>query len=98
MLPPEATGKADQHSTGGGSEEQVIVIIDLHYIGFHGQPAVETTHLSNLKEVPPSHEEARGNIPSEQTASRISQAMLSQVGRSRLFLPDRLLLYSYIPP
>ena len=91
-------GEADQHLTGGGSEEQAIVVIDSPEMGFHGQPAVGTTHLSDLEKVPLSHEEARGDRPSEQTASRSSQAMLSLVRRSRSLLPDRLLLYSYIPP
>ena len=45
-------------------------------MGFHGQLVVENAHLSDLEEVPPSHEEARRDIPSEQTASRPSQAML----------------------
>ena len=69
---PEVMGESDQHLDGGGSGEQVIVVMDSLEIGFHGQPAMETAHLSDLEEVPPSHEEARGNIPSEQTASRPS--------------------------
>ena len=76
----------------------MIIVMDLPEIGFHGQPAVETAHLYDLEEVPPSHEEARWDIPSEQTASRPSQAMLSQAGLSKPLLPDQLLLYSYIPP
>ena len=95
---PEAIGEADQHSVGRGLEEQAIVVMDLPEMGFHGQPAVETAYLSDLEEVPPSHEEAWGDIPLEQTANRPSQAMLSRVGRSRPLLPDRPLLYSYIPP
>ena len=67
-------------------------------MGFHGQPTVKTAHLSDLEEVPPSHEEAQGDIPLEQTASRPSKAMLSRTGRSRSLLPNQLLLYSYIPP
>ena len=57
---PEAMGEADQHSTGGGSEERAIVVMDLLEMGFHGQPTMETTHLSDLEEVPLIHEEARG--------------------------------------
>ena len=94
----EAMGEANQHSAGRGSKGQAIVVMDSLEMGFHGQPVVESTHLSDLEEVPPSHEEAPGDIPSEQTSSRPSQAMLSQAERSRLLLPDRLLLYSYIPP
>ena len=67
-------------------------------MGFHGQPAMETTHLADLGEVPLTHEEVREGIPSEQTASRLAKVTSSRVGRSRSLLPDRLLLYSYIPP
>ena len=56
----EVMGEAEQHSTGGGSEEQAIVVMDSPKMGFHGQPAVETTHLVDLEEVPLTHEEARG--------------------------------------
>ena len=68
----KAIGVAGQHSAGGGSGEQAIVVMDSLEMGFHSQPAVETAHLSDLEEVPPSHEEARGDIPSEHTASRPS--------------------------
>ena len=69
---PKAMGEVDQHSADEGSEEQAIVVMDSHEMGFHGQPAVETAHLFDLEEVPPSHEEVRGDIPSEQTSSRPS--------------------------
>ena len=69
---PEAMGEVGQQSTGGGSGEQAIVVMDLPEMIFHGQPDVEITHLSDLEEVPPSHEEARGDIPSKQTVSRLS--------------------------
>ena len=55
---PEVMGEADQHSTGGGSEEQAIIVMDSLEIGFHDQPAVETAHVANLEEVPLTHEEA----------------------------------------
>ena len=42
---PEAMGEANQHSAGGGSEEQAIVVMDSPEMGFHGQPAVETAHF-----------------------------------------------------
>ena len=51
----EVIGEADQHSAGDGSKEQ-----DSLEIGFHGQLAMETTHLVYLGEVPPTHEEVRG--------------------------------------
>ena len=69
---PEAMGEADQHSAGGGSEEQVIVVMDSPEMGFHGQPIVETAHFSDLEEVPLSHEEAQVDIPSEQTTSQLA--------------------------
>ena len=34
-------------------------------MGFHSQPAMEPAHLADLGEVPLTHEEARGGIPSE---------------------------------
>ena len=95
---PEAIGEADQHLTSRGSEEQAIVVMDSPKMGFHGQPTMEIAHLFDFEEVPPSHEEARRDIPSKQTVSRPAQAMLSQVGRSGSLLPDWMLLYSYIPP
>ena len=66
-------------------------------MGFHGQPAMETAHLADLGEIPLTHKEVREGIPSDQTVTRPTKAMLSWVGRNRLLLPDRLLLYSYIP-
>ena len=59
---------------------------------------METAHLANLGEVPLTHEEAWGGIPSEQTDSLPTKAMSSRVRRSRSLLPDLLLLYSHIPP
>ena len=56
----EVIGEVDQHSVGGGSEEQAIVVMDSQEMGFHGQLAVETAHLAYLEEVPLTHEEARG--------------------------------------
>ena len=76
----------------------MIVVMDSPKMGFHSQSAMETAHLANLGEVPITHEEVREGIPSEQTANRPAKAMSSQVRRSRSLLPDRLLLYSYIPP
>ena len=94
----KVTGEADQHSAGGGSEEQAIVVMDSPEMAFHGQPAMETTHLADLREVPLTHEEARGGISSKQAANRPAKAMSSRAEHNRSFLPDRLLLYSYIPP
>ena len=90
-------GEVDQHSTGGGSEEQAIVVMDSLEMGFHGQPAMEAPNSADLEEVPLTHEEARVDIPSEQTASRPAKAMSPWAGCSRPLLHDRLLLYSYIP-
>ena len=33
---PEVVGEADQHSIGGGLEEQAIVVMDSLEMGFHG--------------------------------------------------------------
>ena len=60
----EAMGEVDQHSVDWGSKEQAIVFMDSPEMSFHGQSAVETAHFSDLEEVPPSHEEGRGDIPS----------------------------------
>ena len=97
----EVIGEVDQHSVGGGSEEQAIVVMDSQDMGFHGQLAVETAHLAYLEEVPLTHEEARGGwggVPFEQIDNQPTKAMSSRAGRCRSLLPDRLLLYSYIPP
>ena len=72
--------------------------MDSPEMGFHCKPAMETAHLADLGEVRLTHEEVRESIPSEQTASRPAKAMSSRAGRSRLLLPERMLLYSYIPP
>ena len=58
---------------------------------------METAHLIDLGKVPLIHEEVREGIPSKQIASRPAKAVSSQAGRGRSLLPDRLLLYSYIP-
>ena len=39
---PKVVSEADQHPTGGGSEEQAIVVMDSPEMDFHGQPAMET--------------------------------------------------------
>ena len=39
-----------------------------------------------------------GGVPSEQTTSWPTKAVSYRARRSKLLLPDRLLLYSYIPP
>ena len=66
MLPPS---EADQHSANGGSEEQAIVVMDSPEMGFHGQPAMETAHLADLREVHLTHKETRGDISAEQTTA-----------------------------
>ena len=62
---PKFMGEADRHSTGGGSEKQLIVVMDSPEMDFHGQPAVETTHVADLEEVLVTHEEAQGRVPLE---------------------------------
>ena len=95
---PEVVGEADQHPTGGSLEEQAIVVMDSPEMGFHGQSISKTASSADLGDVPLTHEEVREDIPSEQTTSRPAKAMSSRSGHSRSLLPDRLLLYSYIPP
>ena len=91
-------GEADQHQTGGGSEEQEIVVMDSPEMGLHGQSALETTSSADLEEVSLTHEEVREGIPSEKTTNRPTKAMSSRSKCSRSLFPDQLLLYSYIPP
>ena len=91
-------GKVDQHPTGEGSDGQAIVVVDSPEIGFHGQSTSETAPLTDLRDVPLTHEEVREGIPSEQIASKPVKSTSSCSERSRLLLPDRLLLNSYIPP
>ena len=67
-------------------------------MGFYGQSSLEIVPSANLGEVPLTHEEVQEGIPSEQTTSRPSKATSSWSGRSRSFLPNQLVLYSYIPP
>ena len=91
-------GEVDQHPTGKGSNGQAIVVVDSPEMGFHGQSASETMSSENLGDVPLTHEEVQEGIPSEKTTSRPDKATSSRSGRSRPFIPNRLLLYSYIPP
>ena len=91
-------GEADQHPTNGGSEEQAIVVMDSPEMGFDCLSTLETVPLADLREVPLTREEVREGIPLERTTSRPAKATSCQSGHSRSLLPDRLLLYSYIPP
>ena len=95
---PEVVGGADQHPTNGGSEGQAIVFMDSPEMGFHGQSALETKFLEDLGEVPLTHEEVQEGTPSEQITSRPDKAMSSRSRRSRLLLPNQLLMNSYMPP
>ena len=94
----EVVGKATEHPIGEGLDGQAIVIMDSPEMGFHGQSVFETAPSADLGEVPLTHEEVQEDIPSKQTTSRLAKATSSWSGRSRLLLPDQLLLYSYIPP
>ena len=67
-------------------------------MGFHGQSALETALLVDLGEVSLTHAEVQEDIPSEQIVGRSDKAKSTRAGRSRLLLPDRLPLNSYIPP
>ena len=91
-------GEPNQYLTNGGLEEQAIVVMDSPGMGFYGQSASKITPSTNLGEVPLTHEEVREGIPSEQSTSQPTKATSSRSWRSRLLLPDWMLLYSYIPP
>ena len=58
----------------------------------------ETTPLTDLGDVPLTHEEIREGIPSEQIISQPDKTTSSRSRRSRSLLPDRLFLNSYFPP
>ena len=54
--------------------------------------------MVDVGEVSPTHADVQADIPLEQIAGRSDKAKSTRDGRSRLLLPDRLLLNSYIPP
>ena len=58
---------------------------------------MEPAYLEDSGKVPLTHEEVREGIPSEQNVSRLDKAMSSRAEHSGPLIPDRLLLYSYIP-
>ena len=91
-------GEADQRPTGEGSDVQAIVVSDSLKMGFHGQLALETRLSTDLREVSLTHVEVQGDTPLEQVASQPDKVTSTQTRRSRPFLPDWLLLNSYIPP
>ena len=95
---PKVVGEVDQHPTGEGSDGQAIVFLDSPEMGFHGQSASEAAPLADLGKVPRTHEEVREGIPLEQITSWPDAASSSLSGHSKSLLPDRMLLYSYIPP
>ena len=95
---PEVVGEADQDPTGGGSEEQAIFVMDSPEMAFHGQSDSKSVPMADSGEVPQTHEEVRDGIPLGQITSQPDKATSSRPERSRPLLPDRLLLYSYIPP
>ena len=74
---PKVVGEADQHPTGGGSEEQAIVVMDSPEMGFHSQPTFESAPTTDSGEVPQIHEEVREGIPSGQITSRPDKATSS---------------------
>ena len=74
-----------------------MVVVDSLEMSFHSQSTFETVPTIDLGEAPRTHEEVREGVPSRQITSLPDKATSSWPGRSRLLLPDRLLLYSYIP-
>ena len=95
---PEVVREVDHHPIGKGSDGQAIVVVDSPEMGFHSQSTSETMPTADLGEVSPTHEVVWEGIPSRKIISRLDKATSSWSGRSRSLLPDRLLLYSYIPP
>ena len=95
---PEVVGEVDQHLIGKGSDRQAMVVVDSLEMGFHGQSVPKTAPTTDLGEVHGTHEEVWEGIPLEQITSRPNKATSSRTGLSRLLLPNRLLLNSYIPP
>ena len=67
-------------------------------MGSHGQSALETALSVDLGEVAPIQVEVQEDIPPEPIAGQSNKAKSTRTERSRSFLPDRLLLNSYIPP
>ena len=61
---PEVAGWADQHPSGENLDVQAIVISDSPEMGIHGQSALETALLANLREVSLTHAEVQEDIPS----------------------------------
>ena len=94
---PEVIGEVDQHPIGEGSDGQTIIVVDSPEMGFHGQSTFEAAPLADLGEFPRTHGEVREGIPLEHITSRPDETTSFRSGRSRLLLPDRLLLYSYLP-
>ena len=95
---PEVAGEASQQPFGKSSDVQVIFVSNSPEMGFHGQSALETAISVDLGEVSLTHAEVQEDIPSEQIAGRSDKAKFTRAGRSRLLLPNWLLLNSYIPP
>ena len=95
---PEVADEASQQPSSESSDVQAIVVSNSLKMGFHGQSASETTLLMDLGEASPTHAEVQEDIPSEQIAGWSDKAKSTQTGCSRLLLPDRLFLNSYIPP
>ena len=95
---PEVAGEASEQPFGESSDVQALVVSDSLEMGFHGQPASETSFLVDVGEVSPTHVEVQEDIPLEKIAGRLDKAKSTQAEHSRLLLPDRLLLNSYIPP
>ena len=94
----EVTGAASQQPTSESSNAQAIVVSDSPEMGFHGQSASETALSVDLGEVSPIRAEVQEEIPSEHIAGRLDKAKSTRARRSRLLLPNRLLLNSYFPP
>ena len=60
---PEVASKASQQPSGGSSDVQVIVVLDSPEMGFHGQSALETAFLVDLRQVSQLIRRSRRTFP-----------------------------------
>ena len=95
---PEVTDKASKQPTCESSDVRAIVVSDSPEMVFHSQSASKIAFSVDLGEVSPIHAEVQEDIPPKKITSRSDKAKSTRAGHSRLLLPDRLLLNSYILP
>ena len=80
------------------SEMQAIVIPGSPEMGLSDQPGSEDVTLGEPREVTPIPPVLQVIHPPDRAESQLDMPKLARTGRKRLFLPDRILLNSYLPP